>query len=178
MTLPPEPQQSVPPPRPRREWYYAGPAGRAGPVQQEEFEAKIESGEVKPDTLVWTAPMGSWSRADYIVELQPLLATKVALAPPTVPGPMYIPPTQAVDAGTAMLLPLGRAPWAIAAGYLGLVSILGLPAPFAILTGVLALRAIKRNPELRGRGRAWFGIIMGTLGTAFFAFTLVMRGLR
>lgn len=147
-------------------------------MQQEEFEAKIESGEVKPDTLVWTAPMGSWSRADYIVELQPLLASKIALAPPTVPGPMYVPPTQGVDTGTAMLLPLGRAPWAIAAGYLGLVSVLVLPAPFAVLTGILALRAIKKNPELRGRGRAWFGIVMGSLCTAFFVVSLVMSSLR
>ena len=70
--------------------------------------------------------------------------------------------------GARMALPVGRSGWAIASGYLGLFSILLLPAPLALLTGILALREIKKkantpNPAY-GKGRAWFGIIMGTLG--------------
>jgi hypothetical protein len=55
--------------------------------------------------------------------------------------------------------------WAIAAGYLGLISLVLIPAPFAILTGAVALRDIGRNPTKRGLGRAWFGLVMGMLGT-------------
>ena len=55
--------------------------------------------------------------------------------------------------------------WAIAAGYLGLISLLMIPAPFAILTGAVAIRAIGRDPAKRGLGRAWFGLVMGMLGT-------------
>jgi hypothetical protein len=29
----------------------------------------------------------------------------------------------------------------------------------------MALRDLKRHPHLQGAGRAWFGIIMGSLGT-------------
>jgi hypothetical protein len=70
------------------------------------------------------------------------------------------------DAGMRMLLPVGLTGWAIASGYLGLVSVLLLPAPFALLTGILAIRTIRRNPKKHGMGRAIFGIVMGTIFTA------------
>jgi hypothetical protein len=62
-----------------------------------------------------------------------------------------------------MMIPIGRSGYAIAAGYIALFSVLVIPAPFAILFGILALRDIKRRPEKIGKGRAWFGIIMGSL---------------
>lgn len=68
------------------------------------------------------------------------------------------------DAGMRMLLPVGRSGWAIASGYLGLISVLCLPAPFALITGILAIREIKRDSKKHGMGRAVFGIIMGSLG--------------
>lgn len=55
--------------------------------------------------------------------------------------------------------------WAIAAGYLGLISLVMIPAPIAILCGIVAIREINREPAKRGLGRAWFGIVMGVLGT-------------
>jgi hypothetical protein len=64
-----------------------------------------------------------------------------------------------------LLLPIGCSGWAVAAGYAGLFSVLLLPAPLAILFGVLALRDIKRNPKKHGKGRAVFGIIIGAIGT-------------
>ena len=65
------------------------------------------------------------------------------------------------------LLPVGRSGWAIAAGYLGLFSLLAIPAPLAILTGIVGIVDIKRNPHRHGMGRCVFGIVMGVLGTAF-----------
>ena len=70
-----------------------------------------------------------------------------------------------------LLLPVGRSIYAIAAGYLGLLSLAFVPAPFALICGLLALRDIKQNPEKAGKGRAVFGIVMGTV------FTLAMLGL-
>jgi hypothetical protein len=64
-----------------------------------------------------------------------------------------------------MLLPVGRSGWAIASGYLGLFSVLLVFAPFALLTGVLAVADIRRHSERHGMGRAIFGIVMGVLGT-------------
>lgn len=63
--------------------------------------------------------------------------------------------------------------WAIAAGYLGLVSILLIFAPFALGTGIYALHDIREHPGRLAVGRAWFGIVMGTIFTALFLFTLV-----
>lgn len=76
---------------------------------------------------------------------------------------------------THYLLPTGRSVWAIAAGYLGLLSILLIFAPFAVGAGVVALRSISRRPELGGKGRAWFGIVAGALGTAGLI-TLLLGG--
>lgn len=64
-----------------------------------------------------------------------------------------------------MLMPIGRSIYAIIAGYLGLVSPIFLPAPLAIVFGLLALRDIKKNPELVGKGRAIFGLVMGLIFT-------------
>lgn len=64
-----------------------------------------------------------------------------------------------------LILPVGQSVYAIIAGYLGLFSLVFLPAPLAILFGVLALRDIKKHPNLGGRGRAIFGLVMGVIFT-------------
>jgi hypothetical protein len=77
------------------------------------------------------------------------------------------------DPGIRMLLPVGRSGWAIAAGYLGLISVLCIPAPLALIAGILAIREMRRNPKKHGMGRAVFGIVMGLLGTLGLALILV-----
>lgn len=61
------------------------------------------------------------------------------------------------------MIPCGRPFSALAAGYLGLLSVIPIFAPFAILTGVLGLKAIKKDSSLTGSVRCWFGIIAGAL---------------
>lgn len=73
------------------------------------------------------------------------------------------PPDLGDDPGIRMLLPVGRSGWAIASGYLGLISVLLIPAPFALITGILAVRTIARNPKKHGLGRAIFGMVMGSI---------------
>jgi hypothetical protein len=82
------------------------------------------------------------------------------------------------DPAMRFLLPVGRSGWAIAAGYLGLFGILLLPAPFALLVGLVALRDLRRHPEKRGRGRAWFGTGVGVLGTLLLAYVVLKTVLR
>lgn len=67
------------------------------------------------------------------------------------------------DPALEAVLPVGRSFLSIAAGYLGLLSPLIIFAPFALICGLLALQEMKKKPELKGAGRAWFGIIMGGL---------------
>jgi hypothetical protein len=75
------------------------------------------------------------------------------------------------DALERALLPVGRPLSAIAAGYLGLFSlfpVIGVVAGIAaVWTGIVALRRLKENPELSGKGRAIFGIVMGILFGGF-----------
>lgn len=69
------------------------------------------------------------------------------------------------DATIRALLPVGRRPLALVAGYVGLLSFLLLPSPLAILMGVLAVRDLNRHPGSHGMGRAVFAIVAGALGT-------------
>lgn len=72
-----------------------------------------------------------------------------------------------------MLIPVGRSPLAIAAGYLGLLSPLLIFAPFALLFGVLAILDIRRHPHKHGMGRAIFGVVMGLVFLLLLLFTVV-----
>jgi hypothetical protein len=72
------------------------------------------------------------------------------------------------------VLPVGRSGWAIAAGYLGLLSVLVFPAPFALLFGILAVRDIKAHSK-HGMGRAVFGIVMGGVVTLLLVIGLIVN---
>jgi hypothetical protein len=74
------------------------------------------------------------------------------------------------DPAVRLLLPVGRSPWAIAAGYAGLFAVLCFPAPIALVLGLIAIRDIKRHPDRHGMGRAIFAIVMG----AFFTILLIV----
>jgi hypothetical protein len=69
------------------------------------------------------------------------------------------------DATTRMLLPVGRTPLSIVAGYVALFSILLVPAPVALVLGICALVQLNHRPDRYGRGRAIFAIAMGGIFT-------------
>ena len=71
------------------------------------------------------------------------------------------PPDIGQNPGLRLLLPVGRSVWAVIAGYLGLLSLIPVFAPFALLFGIVAVVDIQRHPERHGLGRAIFGILMG-----------------
>ena len=52
--------------------------------------------------------------------------------------------------------------WAIAAFYAGLLAVLCAPAPVALILGIIALRDCQQR-SCKGRGRAIFAIVMGSL---------------
>lgn len=82
------------------------------------------------------------------------------------------------DPGMRLLLPVGRSAWAILAGYLGLLSVLFVPAPFALACGIIAIMDMKRHPEKHGMGRAIFGIVMGTCGSIVLFAALASLAIR
>ncbi len=74
-----------------------------------------------------------------------------------------------------MLIPINRSGWAIAAGYVALFTIpFIVVGPVAVLLGILALRDFKKSPNKAGRGRAWFAIIYGMIGTVILTLMAVL----
>ena len=68
------------------------------------------------------------------------------------------------------MIPINRSGWAIAAGYVALFTIpFVFVGPIAILLGILGLNAIKKNPGKVGKGRCWFALIYGLIGTLILA---------
>lgn len=139
------------------------------------------SGQLRPSDLVWSEGMSAWQPAGQVAGLFPAGATPPPLPQAAVPigyatpGPYggHSQPGLGEDPAARWLLPVGRSGWAIAAGYLGLFSVLCVPAPFALICGILAVRAIRKDPNKHGMGRAVFGIIMGVLGSIGLAFMIV-----
>ena len=72
------------------------------------------------------------------------------------------------DETLKFIIPIGRSGWAIAAGYLGLLSLLPFFGILAAIIGIVAVCDIKRHPDRLGLGRAWFGIVMGALTSLFY----------
>lgn len=73
------------------------------------------------------------------------------------------------------VLPVNVSPLALVAGYLGFGAVFCLPAPIALGVGILALKDLQKRPDRTGKGRAWFGIVMGAVGTLFLVIGGVAR---
>ncbi len=84
------------------------------------------------------------------------------------------------DRAVEFIIPINRNGLAIAAGYVALFSFpFMLPGPVALGLGIGALVQLKKTPEKRGRGRAWFAVIYGGLVTllllAWFVDFIIQR---
>lgn len=78
------------------------------------------------------------------------------------------------DASMRALIPVGRPLSAIAAGYLGLISVAIWPlGPIALICGIIGYRKIKSDPHQHGMGRVWTGFILGGLSTLVLLFGIV-----
>jgi hypothetical protein len=155
-------------------WYYRRGEAQMGPVSWEDLVHTARAGGLGSGDLVWTDGMAQWQAAATIPGLLPAPSPAQPVAMPrTQPAYAGPPrPSPGDDPMVRMLLPVGRSGWAIAAGYLGLLSLLGIFAPFALITGILAVRDIRRHPEKHGLGRAWFGIVMGALLSIVLVFAI------
>jgi hypothetical protein len=108
----------------------------------------------------WLASDGKW---------YPPESRQYVFAPPSPPVPGREPGN---GRSPAWLMPSHVSGWAVAAGYLGLFTLIcvGVPGPFALVAGIKGLRQIRRQPDLNGRVRAWVGIVFGVLGCCLLGF--------
>jgi|GEM_PF-2828430 len=91
-------------------------------------------------------------------------------------APGMAPPTHSGhDPALGLVVPVNTSIWAIAAGYLGLLSpiFFCLPAPFAIFCGIMALVELRRKPGTRGHVRAIVGIVLGSISLVGLVLMLV-----
>jgi membrane protease subunit (stomatin/prohibitin family) len=75
--------QEAPPPLPNAAWYAAVSGAQEGPHDAAALQARIGSGAVTRDTLVWKQGLANWTKAGEITELAPLFA---AVPPPLPPS--------------------------------------------------------------------------------------------
>jgi hypothetical protein len=167
---------------PAPQWYYAHANQQRGPVDDGVFRAMAVRGEIARTDLVWKAGMAQWAPASSVSGLFP---EPVLGQPPPIPPPMvgyYTPPPPDIgqDPKMRMLLPVGRSGLSIAAGYLGLFSLIPIFAPVAIIVSLLAIRELRRKRHLHGMGRAVFGLIMGIVmtGVVIIGIVTVSLGAR
>jgi hypothetical protein len=168
-----------------QQWYFAQAGQQQGPFPESTLRQMLASGQLSPADVVWRQGMPQWVAAGSVPGLLPAQSGPGMAPPPPFPPAGY--PPQAVlpigyagpqpaygpyggppsdigqDAGMRWLLPVGRSGWAIAAGYLGLFSVIPIFAPIALIISIVAIRDIKKHPERHGMGRAIFGLVMGIL---------------
>lgn len=136
---------------------------KQGPYEDDQVLASLRCGLYAPDDRGWRAGMADWQ------PLSTIFTTEERSLPPSPQQPDE-------DIGMRFLVPVGRSGWAIAAGYLGLFSMILFPAPIAVIVSVIAIRNIRacraQNKTVHGIGRAYFGLGMGVLGTVGLAVTL------
>jgi membrane protease subunit (stomatin/prohibitin family) len=80
---------AAPPPLPGQAGYFLGVNGQqVGPVTVADLPARIASGELTPDTLVWREGMAEWTRAGDVAEVNAAFpATPPPLPPASPPAP-------------------------------------------------------------------------------------------
>jgi hypothetical protein len=97
----------------------------------------------------------------------------VQLPPPVLREPIHQGPVDGNQDPMRFVAPIHASGWAVAAGYLGLFSLVLVFAPFSIGAGLLALKDLKANPHKTGKGRAIFGLAMGIIFTILLIVILI-----
>jgi len=83
------------------------------------------------------------------------------------------PSVGSIEQELSLILPVGTPFSAFLAGYLGLFSVFVVPAPFAVIFGIIGLAHLRRSPEQRGALRCWTGIVLGGIFSAIGLFVLI-----
>jgi hypothetical protein len=134
-------------------WFYEVDGERRGPVSLAELKRLVHTKTVAPQTKVFAAGMA-----------EPVAAERLAMLFPPAP-----------DAGMRWLLPVGRSGFAIAAGYLGLFSLIPFIGILALVFAALAIADLRKHPEKCGWGRVVFALIFGGMFTILYSIALFHR---
>jgi hypothetical protein len=123
-------------------WYYEADDGeRRGPLTIEQMKALVSAGGIRRQTRVWRpgSEETALTRAgDFLAELA------------TVPTNDHL----------VHVLPVNRSGWAIAAGYVGLMSFIPVVSYAGVLVSTIAAWQLKKHPKKLGWGRVITGFVI------------------
>ncbi len=132
------------------------PDGRQfGPAEMQHLEQWAREGRLPTDAVLLREDRGEEQPVSDFPNLNAIVA-----APPTVQGEMIRP-----KRATSALIPTDN-PAALGGYYTGIASLIcfvGLvAAPIAIVLGILGLRNVRRDPEVKGKAHAIIAIVLGS----------------
>jgi hypothetical protein len=120
-----------------------------GPVSTEELQQWVAQNRCTRESLVEVDGSGEWVPLATLPEFQDAFAA----APASAEG----------EGGVSTVIPYKNVP-ALIAYYVGVFCIICPPLLCfpAIILGVIGLRRVKENPEVKGTAHAWIGILSGS----------------
>ena len=177
------------------DWYYGVDEQQLGPVSEQDLRAKITSGEIDPDALVWKEGMDDWLQVRQVPEMLSAATGDIgsSVARPA-SGPAssggasasrYLNNPASVTLGggstgnttygpTQKTSGLAIAALCLGIGGLMLCQILSFGG---VICGHMALRQIKEsNFEVGGKGMALAGLITGYLGIVLLIGIIIFYG--
>ena len=154
-----------------RTWLYLAGQDSVGPIDERALIQMAATGHLYFESYVWTDGMPSWTRLGEVEAFSGVARPAPPDQRPEVP-----------DGFTRRLLPVDRSGWAAAAGYLGLLSVLVIPAPLALAVGLVGIRDIRHSEERTGRRMsgmksAVFGIAAGAVFTCVLVWGIAAMAL-
>lgn len=156
----PPPSTATAPPGPAEGWFFAVGDHRQGPISFDELQSKANRGEVRPETLVWSAGMPDWAPATAVAGLN----FQEAASGPVDPGSQSPPAPH----------PTRTSGMAVASMVLGLLWLYWIGSLLAVIFGRIALGEIDRSRgTVGGRGMAVTGLVLGIIGLSMLGLVLL-----
>lgn len=161
------------------DWYYGKTGAPEGPVDEATLRERIAAGLIQADTLVWKRGMAEWQPLSSHPELSSLLVDRPEISGPPAPPQsteQFFVPTGLSSQQANVRRTSGLAIASLVCGLGGFATCFFTAIP-AVICGHLALREIRRDSQVDGRGMAIAGLVIGYLilvGTVLYALFFVV----
>ncbi len=170
-------------------WYYSSGGREQGPVPLSQLVQMAQSGQLEPDSLVWTDGMEQWAPWRNVPALKKAYAGDNAAAAVEEPATRTTgvqSPRPSLSGMAITSLILGSVSWGV---LLVLLAALVLPLPLvglvllvaatvscviAVVLAHLALSHLRRHPRVLGRGIGITGLVLGYAGITVTATFLIL----
>lgn len=145
------------------------------PMTLAEVRKMVSEGRISPETPAIEPPSQEWQPVHRLIGSPQGQGFR---QPSDSDYPWQQKPQPGKFGAMDLVAPLRADPWAVLAGYLGLFSFILIAAPFSLAVAIIALKSLKKHPERTGKGRAWFGLVMGVLGTPLLIWLIATLATR